>query len=123
MSINIYIDQNSRPTQLLTNEMWQKIFLHKKDQIVPYENGEKKKMTYKYSKALIDEYGKYLPDERTDYQLYCEFINSVLSSIRKGEYAYVFFSYQIEQLLHFHYDNLRTEYLNGYWKIWLERDR
>lgn len=119
--INDFIDENSRPTKMLTDVVWQNLFSELQIKIIPYENGAKKKMHYKKSKAMTDDYGYYLPDSTTNYQLYCQFINAILSDLRKGEDCFVFFEYQIEQLLHFHKNDLRSSYEDGYWKIWLER--
>ena len=117
-----YIDDNYRPTKYLTDKIWQKMYISCKENIVPYKDGNKKKLKYKTAKSETDMYGNYLPDERTNYQLYCQFINSILSEIRKGNKTFVFFTYQIEQILHFHYEDLKTKYVNGFWEIWLEND-
>lgn len=51
---------------------------------------------------------------KTQYQRYCDFINSVLKSIRKGEIDYCFYIYQIAELLKYEHDNLNV--------IWLEAE-
>ena len=46
----------------------------------------------------------------TQWNRYCEFINSVLKSIRSGEEDYCFYPYQIAELLRFE-QGLKAEYL------------
>lgn len=47
----------------------------------------------------------------TQWQYYCKFINSVLSTIRSGECDYCYHIYQISDLLKFEHDKLKTEWL------------
>ena len=56
----------------------------------------------------------------TNYQEYCSFINDILSNIRSGQIDYVYYIYQITDLLKFHYDTLKTRYCDGYWEVWLD---
>ena len=61
----------------------------------------------------------------TNWQDYCSYINDVLKNIREGQVDYLYFIFQIEELLRFHLQDLRTKYVPdggcGYWKVWLER--
>ena len=59
-------------------------------------------------------------DGITNWQSYCAYINDILRNIRKGGYDYCYYGYQIVELLKFHYNDLRTRYCDGYWKVWLE---
>ena len=60
----------------------------------------------------------YEPDRiyfgKSEYQSHCDFINSILSNIRKGESDYCYYIYQIAELLQFEQENLEA--------IWLEED-
>lgn len=120
-TFNLYFDTHSRPLSSLTDEAWQYYFEILKTEVVPLPNGKKQKMKYKQIRIYTDDYGNYLPDERTDYILYCQFINSVLAQIRADKVAFLFFEYQIRQLLKFHQSDLRTRYVNGYWEVWLDK--
>ncbi len=117
-----YFDKHSRPLCSLTDEIWQKDFEYMKNNIKSYNDGENKKMKYIKAKTTYDEYGNYMSDTRTNYQLYCQFINDILSEIRKGNIAFLFFEYHIKQLLCFHHDTLRTKYMGGYWEVWIEKE-
>lgn len=121
MVFSKYFDKHSRPLSSLTDEIWQMDFNYLRNNIQPYLDGENKKMKYIKAKAMYDDYGRYLPDTRTNYQLYCQFINDVLTEIRSGKTAFLFFEYHIRQLLCFHHDNLRTKYMDGYWEVWIDK--
>lgn len=120
--MKIISNTTGRPISSLTNELWQKEFNIRKLFITPYPKTIKK-MGGKFSK----EYGKWNEDTRgtyygtTNYQEYCSYINDVLCNIRSGQIDYCYFMYQILDLLKFHFDDLRTKYCDGYWKVWLER--
>ena len=51
---------------------------------------------------------------KSQYQYYCDFINDILSQIRKGKIDYCFYIYQIADLLKYEHD-----YLNA---TWLEKE-
>lgn len=57
----------------------------------------------------------YSPDRtyhgKTQYQYYCDFINDILSNIRKGGIDYCFYIYQVAELLKYEYDKLQVRYL------------
>lgn len=114
---------NGRPSDSLTDEKWQKELSIRKLFITPYKNGETKKMKGKYSRERGDwnaeVNGEYCGI--TNWQSYCSYINDVLNNIRSGQEDYCYFIYQIQDILKFHFHDLRTKYIDGYWKIWLER--
>ena len=119
--MRLFINEKSRPTTQLTDKIWQKIFVNVKQNIVPVQNGETKRMVFKYSRAIINEFGEYEADQSTDWKWYCTFINSVLKEIRDGQISYCYYFYQITQLLVFHKDTLRTRYDTSekQWEVWL----
>ena len=112
---------NGRPLPDLTDEAWQKEFQIRKLFLTPYRR-HIKKMGGAYSTDVAswneEEKGSYLGI--TNWQSYCQYINSVLSSIRHGQVDYCYYIYQILDLAKFHYDTLRTKYCGGYWEVWLE---
>ena len=112
---------NGRPLPGLTDEAWQTEFQIRKLFLTPYGR-HIKKMGGKYSTDVSswneEEKGSYLGI--TNWQSYCQYINSVLSSIRRGQVDYCYYIYQILDLAKFHYDTLCTRYCGGYWEVWLE---
>lgn len=115
---------NGRPESTLTDEKWQREFEIRKFLIKPTKE---KRMGGKYSKESgqwnEESLGGYCG--ATNWQDYCSYINDVLSEIRADQIEYVYFIYQIMDLLRFHPNTLRTKYVPdggcGYWKVWLER--
>lgn len=114
---------NGRPVSYLTDEKWQKEFKLRKMFIKPYPK-HKNKLDGKYSM----ESGKWnnVNGEYkgcTNWQQYCSYINDVLRNIKSGQIDYCYYIYQIEELAKFYYCNqiLKTQYCDGYWKVWLER--
>ena len=59
----------------------------------------------------------------TQYQYYCDFINDILSNIRRGEVDYCFYIYQISELLKYEHDRLQAELLpnDGCFKLSLNK--
>lgn len=114
---------NGRPSSTLTNEKWQKEFNVRKLFVKPV-NKNIKKFGHKsaYSEEIYwneETMGTYYG--ATNWQEYCSFINDVLSNIRAGQVDYIYFIYQITDLLKFHYNDLRTKYCDGYWEVWLDK--
>ena len=105
-----------RPSSTLTDKEWQTEFSLMKLHVTPYKNITR--MGGKYSRESGREVKNY--DGITNWQSYCSFINETLKYIRKGNRDCCFFAYQIEDLLKFHYDDLRTKYCDGYWEVWLD---
>lgn len=114
---------NGRPESGLTDKEWQEEFAIRKLYVTPYKQYHTK-MGGRYSQDVRkwneDENGEY--KGVTNWQRYCFYINSILSSIRSGEHDYCYYKYQIMDLLKFHHDTLRTRYCDGYWEVWLEGD-
>lgn len=111
---------NGRPSPTLTDRQWQQEFQIRKLQIKPYSPNHTR-MGGRYSRESYkrnDEDGAY--DGPTNYQQYCHTINDMLSVIRSGKIDFCFFTYQIMDLLRFHYNDLRTKYIDGYWMVWLD---
>ena len=120
--MRIISNTNGRPDSNMTDERWQKEFNVRKLFITPNDK-KHKRMGGKFSRESgtwnEEKDGEYLG--MTNYQEYCSYINDVLKNIRAGQIDYCYFIYHIMDLLKFHYDDLRTKYCDGYWKVWLER--
>ena len=115
---------NGRPTSTLTNEKWQKEFNVRKLFVNPYSKkvkrlGQLNKNSHETGYWNEETMGTY--HGATNWQEYCAYINDVLRNIRAGQIDYLYYIYQITDLLKFHYDDLRTRYCDGYWEVWLER--
>ena len=114
-------NSSGRPSSTLTDEKWQKELSLRKMFVTPYGK-DVKKLGGKFSKESDiwndETMGEYRG--QTNWQEYCSYINDVLKNIRSGQIDYCYFIYQIEDLLKFHYDDLRTKYCDGYWEVWLE---
>lgn len=120
--LRLISNTDGRPTSYMTDEKWQKEFDLRKMFITPCNKNIKRfggkfsKESGKWNEETMGEYyGK------TNWQEYCSYINDVLRNIQAGQVDYCYFIYQIIDLLKFHYDDLRTKYCDGYWKVWLER--
>lgn len=88
-----------------TNEQWQHDFELLKSKIKQSQ----------FSQMTVIPELPYSPDRtyhgKTQYQYYCDFINDILSNIRKGGIDYCFYIYQVAELLKYEYDNLQVRYL------------
>ena len=123
-AMKLVSNTNGRPESTLTDEKWQREFEIRKFLVKPTKE---KRMGGKYSKEGSrwneEVIGKYYG--ATNWQDYCSYINDVLSEIRADQIEYVYFIYQVMDLLRFHPNTLRTKYVSdggcGYWKVWLER--
>ena len=115
---------NGRPTSTLTNEKWQKEFNVRKLFVKPYSK-EVKRMGQlnrnSHETGYWNEETMGIYHGATNWQEYCAYINDVLRNIRAGQVDYLYYIYQITDLLKCHYDDLRTKYCDGYWEVWLER--
>lgn len=113
---------NGQPTCGLTNEKWQKEFELRKMFITPYSR-DIKKYGGKYSRdtGTWNEETQGTYHGCSNWQQYCACINDILKNIRSGQVDYCYFIYQIEDLVKFHYNSLKTKYCDGYWEVWLER--
>lgn len=106
-----------RPSSTLTDKEWQNQLAAMKLYITPYDKSVTR-MGGKFSKESGKQMENY--DGITSWQSYCVYINDVLKNIGAGNHDFCYYSYQIVDLLKFHYDTLRTRYCNGYWEVWLE---
>lgn len=117
-TIEAFSRKNGTPSESYTNEKWKKEFEIMRLTTTPTKE---RKMNGKYSKESgywnEDTMGTY--HGSTNYQDYCRYINDVLSSIRANQVDYCYYFYQIADLLRFHKDELKAEYCDGYWKVWL----
>ena len=115
---------NGRPTSAMTDEKWQKEFNIRKLFVNPFSK-EVKRMgqlnRYSQETGYWNEETMGIYHGATNWQEYCAYINDVLRNIRAGQVDYLYYIYQITDLLKFHYDDLRTKYCDGYWEVWLER--
>lgn len=115
---------NGRPSSTLTDEKWQKEFNVRKLFIKPVKKNIKR---FGQENSFSEEIGYWNEETMgtyhgaTNWQEYCSFINDVLSNIRAGQVDYIYFIYQITDLLKFHYNDLRTKYCDGYWEVWLDK--
>lgn len=119
--MRIVSNTNGRPSDDLTDDKWQKEFAVRKLFVEPYPKTVKRfggKFSKKSGTWNEEKNGTYLGT--TNYQEYCAFINDVLKNIHSGQTDYCYFIYQIMDLVKFHFDTLKTQYCDGYWKVWLE---
>lgn len=122
MSPSFFRMGSGRPESGLTDKEWQEELSIRKLYITPHEKhitklgGRHSRGSYLWNPEIDGDY-----HGTTNWQQYCTFINSVLSTIRSGQYDYCYFKYQILDLLKFHYDTLKTKYCDGYWEVWLDR--
>ena len=115
---------NGRPISTLTDEKWQKEFNVRKLFVKPYSKkikrlGQLRRDSQETGYWNEETMGTY--HGATNWQEYCAYINDVLRNIRAGQVDYLYYIYQITDLLKFHYDDLKTRYCDGYWEVWLER--
>lgn len=107
-----------RPSSTLTDKEWQDELAIMKLYITPHKNMTR--MGGKYSRGYTKTSEETTYDGITNWQSYCAYINDVLKNIRKGYHEFCYFTYQIVDLLKFHYDDLKTRYCDGYWEVWLD---
>ena len=115
------IKKDGRPSDNMTDKIWQSVFKEIQKRNIPFIDGETKRMKCRYIRAAIDENGQYMPDQTTTYQRYCMFINSTLRDIRLGKVAYAYYLHQIFVLLRFH-PELHTRFKDYYWEVWLDKE-
>ena len=112
--------KNGTPSDSYTNEKWQKEFkimklLTRPTKLLKMSGKHTRESGFWNEETMGTYYGA------TNWQDYCRYINDVLSNIRANQIDYCYFFYQIADLLKFHKDELRTNYCDGYWEVWLER--
>lgn len=119
-TLKIISNTDGRPLSSLTDEKWQKEINIRKLFITPYDKKIKKLKGSgfaEYDREKGENQSAYYG--QTNWQEYCRYINDVLKNIRSGQTDYCYYIYQIEDLLKFHYDELKTKYCGGYWEVWL----
>lgn len=114
-------DSKGKPNPLMTNTQWQEYFNIMKLSIQQSKN---KRMKASSSPIVVNHYmadNQFTYCGETQWTKYRNYINSVLSAIRKGEYDYCYFVYQIADLLKYEHDNLRTLWMPEYgcFQVWL----
>lgn len=123
-AMGLVSNTDGRPRKGLTNEKWQREIEIRKTFISPAPVG-KKRMGGKFSKesGTWNEETQGIYSGMTNYQQYVSYINSVLKEIESGHIDYCYFIYQITDLLTFHYNTLRTRYVEDgeYWEVWLDK--
>ena len=99
-----------------SDTQWQQDFLYIKEIIQPSSLSKMKIIPESYH--LNGEY-----HGKTQYQYYCDGINDILSTIRRGEIDYCYHIYQIEDLLKYEHDRLKAEWLpeDGCFKLSLNK--
>lgn len=119
----IISSSDGRPSPTLTDEKWQEEFAVRKLFITPYDKSVKKLgRHYSIESGTWNEKTRGLYYGPTNWQEICAHINDILRNIRSGQVDYCYFIYNVMELAKFHFDDLRTKYCNGYWKVWLERE-
>ena len=104
------VTQNTKSPPIdYTDNQWQSDFTDLKSQIKQC-NSSLMPSIREVSETIYQEY-----HGKTQYQRYCDFINSVLKNIRGGHIDYCFYIYQIAELLRYEHDNLKV--------TWLEAER
>lgn len=115
------VDLNAaRPPEGMTDEEWQKYFKTMKmlvQQSSDRRMKEGKSFTVKGS--TLNSQSSYCGE--TQWQRYCQFINSVLNTIRCGELDYCYNIYQITDLLKYEHDRLAAQWQpeNKCFQVWL----
>ena len=97
--------QKKRAQLNMTDEEWQDVFKYLKCRVQPSKYKRMKTDHPIFVNGYRDNtYFEYCGE--TQWQHYCQFINDVLRTIRKGEIDFCYHIYQIEDLLRFEHDRL-----------------
>ena len=106
----------------MSNEEWQGYFAQLKEKI-PRSTSMHMKIEHRtFINGAANNEFTYCGD--TQWECYCRFINSVLSSIRRGDYDYCYHVYQIADLLRYEPCHLKAEWsaaLGGCFMVSLDR--
>ena len=100
-------EKTGRPPKNYTNSQWQQDLIRIRAVVQP-ASFNKMKIIPEPRNFKGTYYGK------TQYQYYCDFINDVLNSIRRGKSDYCYYIYQIAELLKYEHDRLQAEWLEEY---------
>lgn len=95
------------PPRHMTNAQWQQYFKLLRTYVQP---SSEKNIKNASPAAHADYYGLTYNGE-TQWYYYRQFINTILSAIRQGDYDYCYYIFQIADLLKFEHDNLIVEWL------------
>lgn len=111
-----------QPEKDVNDKQWQDYFKVMK---VMTKQSNETRMSNKTTPILINGYGadeQFLYKGDTQWEIYVKFINDVLSNIRRGEFDYCFYIYQIAELLRFEHERLRTMWRpeDKCFQVWLE---
>lgn len=121
-SLRLISNTNGRPTESMTDEKWQQEFEIRKLLARKHDPSVKTlKGLYSRKNSTWNEETQGTYHGETSWQQYCSFINDVLKNIKQGHFDYLYFIYQIDELLKFDFGNreLKTRYCDGYWEVWL----
>ena len=101
-------NSDNRPSKVLTDESWQVEFELRRRFVQSYPGDKKRLKTNDYEGMSLNSF-------------YVEFINDSLKELKAGETIYCYYIYQIEELLKFHKNTLKTKYMPMYgcWAAWL----
>lgn len=115
-SVNPRWDNYGLPAENMTDKEWQEKFELLKLYVNPHHESMKF-LGGKYSRKTDS------PENITNWQNYCWFINDVLREMRAGKHDYCYYGYQVIELLRFHPNDLCTKFCDGYWEVWLDNAR
>ena len=97
-------ERTKKPPKDYSDSQWQQDFLRIREIIRPSSLNKMNVVAEPHNFARTY-HGK------TQYQYYCDFINNILSNLRRGKVDYCFYVYQISELLKYEHDTLQTEWL------------
>lgn len=100
--------KTGRPPKDYTDSQWQQDLIRIRAVVQP--SSFKKMRVIPEPRNFVGTY-----HGKTQYQCYCDFINDVLNSIRRGKPDYCYYIYQIAELLKYEHDRLQA--------VWLEEER
>jgi len=112
-----------RPSKSLTDAEWQIYFEAMRDSIQPSNDRIMQKPRLNPSPDEVHVVESHISIINSQLGNYCDFINSILKTIRSGHDDYCYFIYQVADLLRYERDRLRSEYLpdDGCIRVWLSR--
>lgn len=115
-----------KPDSDMTDAQWQEYFSIMK---LMTKQGKEKKMKSSSAKLIVNGYSSECEYRgETSYARYCQFINSMLKTIRGNSselpaHDYCFYIYQIADLLRFEHDNLKVVWRQNdkCFEVWLDK--
>lgn len=107
-ALEVINEKTGRPPKDYTDSQWQQDLIRIRAVVQP-SSFKKMRVIPKPRNFVGTYHGK------TQYQCYCDFINDVLNSIRRGKPDYCYYIYQIAELLKYEHDRLQA--------VWLEEER